>query len=92
MQLLSQVLRTLISVHAAGYAHRNIKPSNILRRPKQHDWILTDFACAAAIGALPPTHPTCLHSEGPSPLMQHLDPVYGPQQTLCGSLCRALLR
>ena len=51
MQLLSQVLRAVRALHATGYAHRNIKPSNILRRLKQHDWILADLACAAPLGA-----------------------------------------
>ena len=55
MQLMSQVLRSVKTLHGAGYAHCNIKPSNILRRLQQHDWILSDFACAAPLGA--PTLP-----------------------------------
>jgi serine/threonine protein kinase len=51
MQLLSQVMRAVKALHGAGYAHGNIKPSNIIRRLKQHDWILTDLACAASFGA-----------------------------------------
>ena len=52
MQMLSQVLRSVKALHVAGYAHCNIKPSNILRRLKQHDWILSDLACAAPVGAM----------------------------------------
>ena len=53
MQLISQMLRSVQALHWACYAHRNIKPSNILRRLKQHDWILTDFDSAAPLGATP---------------------------------------
>ena len=51
MQLISQVLRAVKAPHGAGYAHCNIKPSNILRRLQQHDCILCDLACAATLGA-----------------------------------------
>ena len=53
MQLMSHVLRAVKALHGAGYAHCNIKPSNILRRPQQHDWILSDLSCAAPLGASP---------------------------------------
>ena len=53
MQLISQLLRSVKALHGAGYAHCNIKPSNILRRLQQLDWILTDLACAAPLGAPP---------------------------------------
>jgi serine/threonine protein kinase len=52
VQLLSQVLKTVKALHGSGYAHRNIKPSNILQRHKHHDWILADLACAAPLGML----------------------------------------
>eukprot|EP00892_Ulva_mutabilis_P012598 jgi/Ulvmu1/9710/UM055_0048.1 len=48
-QALSHSVRALASLHSMGYAHRDIKPGNILRRPKQHDWTLIDFGCAARI-------------------------------------------
>ena len=51
------MLRALTALHSAGYAHRNIKPSNILRRPQKHDWMLSDFGCSAPIGALRPWRP-----------------------------------
>ena len=67
MQLLSQVLRGVKAMHEEGFAHCNIKPSNILRRLRQHDWILADMACVARVGTGPTlylllaTH-MCLHS------------------------------
>jgi serine/threonine protein kinase len=50
LQVIGQVLKAVHVLHAQGYAHRNIKPSNILRRLKQHDWVLSDFGCAASLG------------------------------------------
>lgn len=63
MQLLSHVLRGMKALHEEGYAHCNIKPSNILRRLRQHDWILADMACVARVGAERTLHkllPTCI--------------------------------
>ena len=54
LQVLLHAVRALRRLHAFGYAHRDIKPGNILRRPKQHDWTLIDFGCTARTGALPP--------------------------------------
>ena len=45
--------------HADWRVQPNIKPSNILRCPQQHDWILSDLACAAALGASPLSQ--CVH-------------------------------
>lgn len=55
-QALSHSVRALQKLHKAGYAHRDLKPGNVLRRPRLHDWTLIDFGCAARIGALPWTH------------------------------------
>ena len=52
LQALSHAVRSLRRLHEFGYAHRDIKPGNILRRPRQHDWTLIDFGCCARIGAL----------------------------------------
>jgi serine/threonine protein kinase len=53
VQALIHTAQALKELHAMGYAHRDLKPGNILRRPKHHDWTLIDFGCAARIGALP---------------------------------------
>jgi serine/threonine protein kinase len=51
VQVLGQVLQTLAALHEAGFAHRNIKPSNILQREQQHDWMLFDFSASCPVGA-----------------------------------------
>lgn len=53
VQVLGQVLKAVIALHGAGYAHRNIKPSNILQRGTQHDWILSDFAASCPLSVSP---------------------------------------
>jgi serine/threonine protein kinase len=53
VQVLGQVLKAVKALHGAGYAHRNIKPSNIQSRLKQHDWVLFDFASSAPLSAPP---------------------------------------
>eukprot|EP00892_Ulva_mutabilis_P005991 jgi/Ulvmu1/3764/UM175_0012.1 len=49
-QALSHAVRALSRLHEFGFVHRDIKPGNILRRPKQHDWTLIDFGCTSRIG------------------------------------------
>eukprot|EP00892_Ulva_mutabilis_P002686 jgi/Ulvmu1/12418/UM009_0068.1 len=49
-QALSHSVRALQKLHSVGYAHRDIKPGNILRRYKEHDWTLIDFGCTSQIG------------------------------------------
>eukprot|EP00892_Ulva_mutabilis_P005656 jgi/Ulvmu1/3462/UM016_0082.1 len=51
-QSLSHAVRALTRLHSCGYAHRDVKPGNILRRPNQHDWTLIDFGCTAQIGTI----------------------------------------
>lgn len=50
MQVLDLSVKALAELHGVGYAHRDIKPGNILRRPDQNDWTLIDLGCAASIG------------------------------------------
>jgi serine/threonine protein kinase len=51
VQVLCHVAQRLHVLHAAGWAHRDIKPGNVLRRPEHHSWTLIDFGCTARTGA-----------------------------------------
>ena len=50
-------------MHEAGWAHLDLKPGNVLRRPRLHAWTLIDFGCSAKIGAkqncVCPAHVCC---------------------------------
>jgi serine/threonine protein kinase len=50
MQVLSHIAERLKDLHEAGYAHRDIKPGNIMWLPRKKRWTLIDFGCAARIG------------------------------------------
>ena len=51
MQVLHHVAQRLAQLHAAGWAHLDLKPGNVLRRPEKHSWTLIDFGCSTEIGA-----------------------------------------
>ena len=55
LQVLGPLIKGARALHDAGYAHRNIKPSNILRRSSQRDWALSDLASCKPLGV--PLHP-----------------------------------
>lgn len=50
LQVLSNVSARMAEMHEAGYAHRAIKPANIIWLPHENRWSMMDFACAASIG------------------------------------------
>lgn len=50
LQVLSQVLKVVHALHEAGYAHSNVKLSNMLQRGKQHDWMLFDVSASCPFG------------------------------------------
>jgi serine/threonine protein kinase len=52
-QVLVHIAERLRVLHAAGWAHRDLKPGNVLRRPTHHSWTLIDFGCTARIGPPP---------------------------------------
>lgn len=57
LTVLCHILARLQQLHTTGIAHRDLKPGNVLWRPKHHAWTLIDFGCAAEIGApLRPAH------------------------------------
>ena len=53
LTVLCHILARLQQLHSVGIAHRDIKPGNVLWRPKHHSWTLIDFGCAAEIGMSP---------------------------------------
>jgi hypothetical protein len=44
LQVLCHIAERLEVLHAAGWAHRDIKPGNVLRRPEHHRWTLINSA------------------------------------------------
>ena len=53
VQALVGVARMVAALHAAGYVHRNIKPTNVLRHLTKHEWVVSDYATTAPIGVHP---------------------------------------
>lgn len=49
-QALMHVTQCIAKLHKIGWAHRNLKPSNVLHWPRHHTWTLIDFGNAAKIG------------------------------------------
>jgi serine/threonine protein kinase len=49
--VLCHLATRLKMLHEQGWVHRDLKPGNVLRLPKQHSWTLIDFGCVAQIGA-----------------------------------------
>jgi hypothetical protein len=56
LQVLHHIAQRLLSMHKAGWAHLDLKPGNVLRRPTKHSWTLIDFGCSAEIGAHSASH------------------------------------
>jgi hypothetical protein len=52
LQVLSHLVERVSTLHALGVVHRDLKPGNVLWRPRQHSWTLIDFGCAATISML----------------------------------------
>lgn len=45
-----ELLSTLQRVHRQGFVHRDVRPSNVLRRLNDDGVLLIDWNCAASIG------------------------------------------
>ena len=54
MQVMTHVGQKLQQIHSAGFAHRDVKPSNVIMNLQTKQWVLTDFASTAPIGAQKP--------------------------------------
>lgn len=50
VQVLTNLCAYIHSMHDAGYAHRNIKPSNVVWLPHSEKWVTLDIATSARIG------------------------------------------
>lgn len=51
IQFLKDMLHLLTFVHSQGVIHRDVKPSNIMRRQSDHQLVLIDFGAAQTIPA-----------------------------------------
>ena len=52
--MLSHLAVRLRDIHAAGYAHRGVKPAHILHHREHNRWSLIDFDRVAVLGSAPP--------------------------------------
>lgn len=50
LQAIMDAARSLQQLHRAGYAHRDVKPANLLWLPRERRWVLSDYTAAAPLG------------------------------------------
>eukprot|EP00892_Ulva_mutabilis_P004417 jgi/Ulvmu1/2347/UM013_0195.1 len=50
MPVLANIAKRLEDMHNAGYAHRDLKPGNVMWLPRENQWTLIDFGAAGRIG------------------------------------------
>jgi serine/threonine protein kinase len=50
--MMFHLARHLKALHENGYAHRDLKPGNVMWQPSRNLWTLIDFGCAARIGTM----------------------------------------
>lgn len=49
LQVLANIAKRLMAMHESGYAHRDLKPANVMWLPRENQWTLIDFGCAAKL-------------------------------------------
>lgn len=54
VQVLANIAKRLEAMHEAGYAHRDLKPANVMWLPRENQWTLIDFGCAAKLNEQAP--------------------------------------
>ena len=54
VQILGHISQRISELHQAGFAHRDLKPGNIMWQPRTYTWVLIDFGLAARIGDTAP--------------------------------------
>ena len=52
VQMMFHLAMHLKALHENGYAHRDLKPGNLMWQPSRNIWTLIDFSCAARIGSM----------------------------------------
>lgn len=50
MQVLVHIGLRIASLHDAGFAHRDLKPGNLMWQQRTFNWVLIDFGLAAKLG------------------------------------------
>jgi len=50
IQVVANIAKRVAGMHRGGYAHRDLKPGNIMWLPRESQWSLIDFGAAAEIG------------------------------------------
>ncbi|WP_071455589.1 serine/threonine-protein kinase [Gloeomargarita lithophora] len=79
VQMLWELLEILRFVHGQGVIHRDIKPTNIIRRQEDNQLVLIDFGAVKTIGqTMTAARTVAVGTQGYAPLEQCLgQPVWG---------------
>ena len=72
MQVLGHVSERIAELHDAGYAHRDLKPGNIMWQPRTYNWVLIDFGLAAPLNEDAPVGFTPTYA-APEMVLAHME-------------------